>query len=538
MTQPLSICNPGWFPGWTVKVRCWVFSLLLLALLSPLQAASPDTYQNPLDVIIADPYVLQSQKTYYLYGTTVSHYGLQVFSSPDLINWRGHGYILHRTKTSWAKDHYWAPECFEHHGKFYLNYTAASDKTTMRICLAVADTPLGPFTDLKTPWLDPGQAVIDSDVFRDTDGQLYLYYVLDCSENKYSEIRVCKIADDLSLSHESSFCIKPSQSWEGETWNEGPCVFKHKDTYYMTYSGSGYFDPSYGLGYATAPSPLGPWTKSPTNPILQKTATVGGPGHNCVIPSPDGKEVFTLYHTLQNPGFNSARQLATDRIKFVAATDKSAPDILKIEGPTSTPQPFPSGSPPLVRGQNEEFNGPEIDRHRWTIFDENPQHWNLTGGRLVIQTADGDVAERRDDMENLFLQYAPLRDFTATTHLSIHPTVNYQNAFLCIWQDHDNFLKVATVYSDKPRLEVAIETDAHYDSHLFDNPWGGEMYLRIVRHWDSYSFLASADGVHWMPLMSNVKSHLTDLRVGVGAASPGTDRSTSATFDYLRFTAP
>ncbi|HZZ42193.1 MAG TPA: family 43 glycosylhydrolase [Tepidisphaeraceae bacterium] len=513
--------------------RWWLGFVLLLAGV----AQAGDTYQNPLDVIIADPFVLRTKDAYYLYGTTVASFGLQVFSSTNLIDWRGHGFVLHRTGNSWAQNRYWAPECFEYRGKYYLHYTASSLKSTMRICLAVADTPLGPFTDVKTPWLDPGQAVIDSDVFRDTDGKLYLYYVLDCSENGYSEIRVCALGDDLTPAKKSAFCLKPSQKWEGKTWNEGPFVMKHNGTYYMTYSANVYAEPSYGLGYATAVSPMGPWTKSETNPILQKRPGVAGPGHNAVTTSPDGKELFVVYHTLQNPGFNTARQLAVDRMHFEKAP-RGGPDRMVMDGPTATPQPFPSGAALEIRGKSDEFSGTELNRKVWTVFNEDAQTYALKAGHLLIRTMDGDVAEKRDDAENIFLQYAPLGDFTATTHVTIDPRMNYQNAFLCVWQDHDNFVKLATVYSDKPRLEVAIESAAKYDSHLFDNTLGTDVYLRITKRSDRYSFAASRDNIHWMTMMADVQPALTDLRVGIGAASPGTNRSTTASFDFIHFTTP
>src|SRR5690349_12772322 len=88
-------------------------ALILLLLTALSCAAAPpqagrDTYCNPLDVIIADPFVLRANNTYYLYGTTVAQYGLQAFSSHDLIDWRNHGFVIHRTGTSWARNHYWA----------------------------------------------------------------------------------------------------------------------------------------------------------------------------------------------------------------------------------------------------------------------------------------------------------------------------------------------------------------------------------------------------------------------------------------------
>lgn len=513
--------------------------LLLLPSCARADAAKvPDTYCNPLDVIMADPFVLKHENAYYLYGTTVANYGFEVFSSPDLINWTYRGMVMRKSDDSWAQNRFWAPECFEHKGKFYFHYTATSAKRSLRVGLAVADTPVGPFKDIKTPWIDPGQAVIDSHVFRDVDGKLYLYYVIDCSENKFSEIRVCPLSDDLVPDlAKSQFVAKPSQEWEGTVWNEGPFVLRRGDMYYMMYSANGFMDPYYGMGYATAKSPMGPWTKYDGNPILQRNTEVGGPGHNSVIESPDGKELFAVYHTLQNPGFNAARQLAVDRLRFIP--DGAGPAKMVIDGPTIIPQPLPSGAGPFVRGQSDDFSAARLDRRRWTIFNEDPKDWSLDGGRIVIHTRDGDVAEKRDDLENVFLQYAPHGDFDAVTRVKIEATKNYQHAFLCLWQDIDHFAKVVIVYSDEPRLEVGIEQAGKYESRLFPNPLGNDVYLRVARRGNLYTFSASRDGNRWTDLVADAPLEFKDLRVGLGAASPGPERanppSVPAAFDFLHF---
>ncbi len=110
----------------------------------------------------------------------------------------------------------------------------------------------------------------------------------------------------------------------------------------MTYSSGHYASPAYGIGYATAPSPLGLWTKSPANPLVASDSAVGvsGPGHNSITTSPDGAELFMVYHAHadpQNPSGN--RTVNIDRL--VVAPDGA----LKLIGPTRTPQPMPSGAP-------------------------------------------------------------------------------------------------------------------------------------------------------------------------------------------------
>lgn len=53
---------------------------------------------------------------------------------------------------------------------------------------------------------------------------------------------------------------------------EGPWLFKEGETYYLIYSGSPTHESGYAVGYATAESPLGPFRKSPDNPVFYSSS--------------------------------------------------------------------------------------------------------------------------------------------------------------------------------------------------------------------------------------------------------------------------
>ena len=92
-------------------------------------------------------------------------------------------------------------------------------------------------------------------------------------------------------------------------------MLKQKGLYYLMYSGSGADGPDYAIGYATAKSPLGPFTKHPGNPIGKRGNGVFGPGHHSVVAGPDGK-LWMVYHQQDSEKVGWQRFLAIDPLWF------------------------------------------------------------------------------------------------------------------------------------------------------------------------------------------------------------------------------
>lgn len=309
-------------------------------------------YRNPLPIKnIGDPFVLKaSDGKYYCYPTTGGLNGFKAWSSVDLVNWHERGIVYQATDKSWGHDRFWAPEVVEYQGRYYMYYSAGwKHNNSLRIGVAVADNPLGPFVDVfDYPMFDFGYAAIDAHVFIDDDGQKYLYYSRDCSENivdgrHESHIYGVKLNDDLiSIGDDPVLLTKPKQDWELKSgpdwlWNEGPFVLKHNGTYYLMYSANFYAGRDYSVGYATARHPLGPFVKYAKNPILAShTEAISGPGHHSVTVSPDNSELFIVYHTHTDPKKGGGdRQVCIDRMGF-------SPDgTIWVAGPTITEQPMP-----------------------------------------------------------------------------------------------------------------------------------------------------------------------------------------------------
>ena len=348
----------------------YILSSSLFAQKSDSPAPSTGTYTNPIaggEIRMGDPFVLFHHGVYYLYGTT-RNFGC--WRSENLVDWSYAGPAYQTDRNEWATGNFWAPEVQYYQGKFYMIYSAqgpdlrptaspeqTDSKKFMWICLAVSEAPEGPFVDLKTQLFTDDESCIDGSLFFDKDGTPYVYFVRvgvvgnpfaePSTGYMYGKIYVAPLSKDLTqLAGDPVLCVQADQSWEQarsmfSRCTEGPFVFKQGDRYYMTYSFYHYAKPEYGIGYATATSPLGPWTKGANNPLVTQNLAIGvsGPGHNSVTVSPDGKELFMVYHVHADPdkpGGN--RNVNIDRLTVT-------PDgQLQLTGPTRSPQPLPGGA--------------------------------------------------------------------------------------------------------------------------------------------------------------------------------------------------
>ena len=339
------------------------------------------TYQNPILPNCADPDILYDNGTYYLYPTNAgdSSQGIKVYTSTDLVNWTDKGWALNKNDV-WGDTGFWAPDLIERDGVYYMYYTANE-----HICVATSDSPLGPFTQEVQKPLHEDVNEIDAHVFQDDDGQYYLYFVRFDNGNV---LHGAKLNDDMMSIDESTVTrlFEPDGDWEQDMGriNEGPFMLKKDGVYYLTYSGSHFESPNYGSGYATSTDPLKGFVKYENNPIMQSNSLVKGAGHHCITTSPDGKEMFMVYHCHNNTTTTEPRRLCIDRIQF---TEVNGETVLEVKGPTVTPQSIPSGASDV---DNLICVGePDVSKIQ-VVAGSTPDTWNLPDEIHSVVTSKSD----------------------------------------------------------------------------------------------------------------------------------------------------
>ena len=180
-----------------------------------------------------------------------------VFSTGDMVHWRDGGEILRSSEVPWSGPpggFMWAPDCAYANGKYYFYFPHPSDPSqrnwnnTWKIGVAVSSSPDRDFTPL-TNYIEGvgGFAMIDPDVFIDTDGQAYLFY------GGGGHCAVARLNPDMV-----SVSGPPQAVANLADFHEGTWVFKRSDLYYLTYADN---SPDFNrLEYAVATNVMGPWT--------------------------------------------------------------------------------------------------------------------------------------------------------------------------------------------------------------------------------------------------------------------------------------
>lgn len=271
-------------------------ALSALLLVSIACSVSYETVNGKLP--IADPFILLHEGTYYAYGTGGTN-GFRVYTSKDLRHWQQGGYALSKENV-WGTKQFWAPEVYYVPSlkRFVMFYSSEE-----HVCVAFGDRPEGPFTqEVQRPLRK--EKGIDSSLFIDDDGTPYIFFVRFTDGNV---IWAARMEDSLDALREETLtdCFRATEPWElvDAKVVEGPSVFKHGDTYYMMYSANHTRSRDYGVGYATAPSPLGPWTKYPGNPVWKRgikgVGEMVGTGHGAPFKARSGRRMY-VFHAHQN----------------------------------------------------------------------------------------------------------------------------------------------------------------------------------------------------------------------------------------------
>jgi GH43 family beta-xylosidase len=289
----------------------------------------------------ADPFVLRDGEATYFYATNAHWANVPVLDTLSLLeNAAPREALPTENLGAWATpniSHVWAPAVAKLSEGRYAMFYSAKERATglMAVGVAYASSPLGPFADPnEAPILATGKSgaagrggVIDASVFQE-NGRTYLIYKNDgnCCRaetavwiQEFSEAAGGPVGEPQKMLGDDG-----RQSWEVAHYTaphaliEGPRLIEEGGKYYLFYSANDWASAQYGVNYAVADSPFGPYTRA-QGPWMQSEEGRHGPGGQEIFEGPGG-ELFLAYHAWRTPGASNTagdtRRLVIEPLVF------------------------------------------------------------------------------------------------------------------------------------------------------------------------------------------------------------------------------
>lgn len=383
-------------------LRTFLAIIFLLLFVTPVHADNPVIKQH----FSADPAAIVHNGKVYLYtghdqATISDNFFVlkkwSIYSSDDMENWTFEGSVP-RTIFKWGTgDSAWASEVIERDGQFYW-YTTVRDSNPnskgYAIGVATSDHPVKGWTDAlghplvkstdtehpdfmgNDPWDD-----IDPTVLIDDNGQAHLYW--GNTHLYYAKLKDNMIEIDGEIKRVTIEDLRGS-------FTEGPFVFKNDNHYYMLFA----LNYPEELGYATSPSPDGPWTyRGKIMDTLWNSAT----SHPAALEFKD--KWYLIYHTAALPtGGEFRRSVSIEPFDFLE--DGSIPKIIPtasgVTHPSFSLQTYQDPSR-FVRHANFSFRADQV---KGNYYDYK---WHLTKGLATKE--DNYVSIQAENLPGFYITY-------------------------------------------------------------------------------------------------------------------------------------
>lgn len=192
-----------------------------------------------------------------------------------------HGMTFGVADVPWALKQLWDNDVVYHNGRYYMVFCAKDKCSVFHLGVAISERPEGPFV----PQPDPirGSYSIDPCVFKDDDGQIYVYFgglwggqlqrykdnvalgteYLPIGDEAALPGRIARMTDDMLQFAESPRPVvvvdetgKPLTASNPHRFFEASWMHKYAGRYYFTYSTGD----THLMCYATGDNPYGPFT--------------------------------------------------------------------------------------------------------------------------------------------------------------------------------------------------------------------------------------------------------------------------------------
>ncbi len=268
------------------------------------------------DIQIRDPFILPlpDQGRYLLFGSTDKNIwsgpgeGFDCYSSRDLETWDGPIAAFRPPAGFWANTQFWAPECHQWRGKFYLFATFAHDGRQRGTQILIAENPEGPYRVHSDGPVTPREwECLDGTLFIDAAGAPWMVFCHEWIQVGDGTMCAVRLSHDLRCAEGEPLLLFAASAapWAKPFTHEGRDGNRVTDGSFLLRGASGRLfmlwstvgHDGYAMGYAWSESGdiQGPWRQSAA-PLYGKDG-----GHGMIFRAFDGRLFMTLHHPNDTP---------------------------------------------------------------------------------------------------------------------------------------------------------------------------------------------------------------------------------------------
>ncbi len=260
---------------------------------------------------LRDPFIVVHNNHYIMYGTT-GDYGtpfqgknVLAYISDDLINWGTPIVVFQRPNNFWADSHFWAPEVYAYHARWYMAITftgwkgANSYQDIKRgTQLLVSESPLGPFMPYHNETITPfDKKCLDGTLYLNSPESAYLIYCEEWQSIRDGTFVLQKLSSNLkdrigeSTQIFSASDIPWAKPYQNNDYvSDGPYIFETETNLFLLIS-SYTKNQTYAIGFARSITKKieGPWQLS-ESPLYELDG-----GHGMIFRSLKGNHILAIH---------------------------------------------------------------------------------------------------------------------------------------------------------------------------------------------------------------------------------------------------
>jgi GH35 family endo-1,4-beta-xylanase/beta-xylosidase len=457
-----------------------------------------------------DPSICRVGDDYYLVNSSFGFFpGIPIWHSHDMKTWERLGYVLNRpeqlplyTGINVTGQGIYAP-AISYNPQNQTFYLVTTDVGGMGNFYVTTDDPKA--GNWSHPIALPEVGGIDPSFFFDTDGRAYIVNNdIPAGKIRYDGHRAIRIREfdpvsGTTIGKEQVLIdggVDPSTK---PIWIEGPHLYHIGDTYYLM-AAEGGTSTQHSEVIFSAPSPMGPFTPCPVNPILtqrdlpdNRPNPVTATGHADLVQTPNGAW-YAVFLGIRP--YREGHDIMGRETFLHPVTWEGGQPIILPRGkvlnygvrPTATQIPTAS----------------EFVQDAFYIRTPQTPFFRVEGNDLIIDARAVELNEWRQPAA--VGHWVTCNDFAAAVTLSFRPENTGDFAGFCLFHDDDHYIRFGKSMNEENTpillLEAVCAKKTVYSTHITDLPLGETLRLYINGSHDGhYSFAyGSGDTDHQTPL--------------------------------------